>query len=200
MTAIHQNSISNHHSIDDASHQSANGNGAGNGRDKQSQDNNAQNVNASTVNISFHAELQLRAYQEQRKAVMDTVQPGSAIVSSENVNNSLNALPERQVDISNNEENAQSFPKNITTMLSEIQNNIVQKSHPGYQYLVNVLNNNRMIAEDPQQLQEVMRKEQFFLSRRKPFMQNADYQSYSQVLSQFSNIVERQQYDHQSIL
>ncbi len=86
------------------------------------------------------------------------------------------------------------FSQRINNMLSEVQNNIVQAGDSGYQYLVNVLHNNKETVEDQRQLQEIMRKEQFFLTRRKPFMQNSDFQSYSQVLNQFSTIVERQQY------
>ncbi|MCU7837396.1 MAG: hypothetical protein KZQ83_19420 [gamma proteobacterium symbiont of Taylorina sp.] len=195
MTAIHQNSISNHHSIDDASHQSGNGGDADRGR--QAENSGTQEINSSTVNISFHAELRLRAYQEQRKVIMESTSQQPEL--EKNHLKDKTALPEKQVEsISKNDEDSYPFSLGISNMLSEIQKNIVQKSDPGYQYLVNVLNNNKSTVEDPQQLQEIMRKEQFFLSRRKPFMQNSDFQSYSQVLSQFSNIIERQQYAHPS--
>lgn len=201
MTTIHQNSISNNHSIDDKNHQSAGDNERSvERRSKQIEENSTQGVYASTVNISFNAELRLRAYQEQRKLV-EPNNNGAERVHSEGIELSNDNNPEKQIDlVVQNEEKVLNFPQNVNHMLTEVQNNIVKESDPGYQYLVNVLNNNKVTVEDPQQLQEIMRKEQFFLSRRKPFMQNSDFQSYSQVLSQFSNIVERQQYAHQSLL
>ena len=196
MTAIHQNSISNRHSIDEHKHQS--GHEHGRGQDHSGQyDEGTPRVNSSTVTISFNAELRLRAYQEQRKVVEPAHNNNSAHLESINV--SGDKLSEQAMTlIDHSDEQDHNFSQNINHMLSEVENNIVQKTDPGYQYLVNVLNNNKEIARDPQQLQEIMRKEQFFLSRRKPFMQNSDFQSYSQVLNQFSNIVERQQYSNQS--
>lgn len=201
MTTIHQNSIYNNHSIDDKNHQSAGDNERSvERRSKQIEENSTQGVYASTVNISFNAELRLRAYQEQRKLV-EPNNNGAERVHSEGIELSNDNNPEKQIElVVQNEEKVLDFPQNVNHMLTEVQNNIVKESDPGYQYLVNVLNNNKVTVEDPQQLQEIMRKEQFFLSRRKPFMQNSDFQSYSQVLSQFSNIVERQQYAHQSLL
>ena len=201
MTTIHQNSISNSHSIDDKSHQSTGGNEKrGEHHSKQIEESSVQGVYASTVNISFNAELRLRAYQEQRKLV-EPNNNGAERVHSEGIELSNDNNPEKQIElVVQNEEKVLDFPQNVNHMLTEVQNNIVKESDSGYQYLVNVLNNNKATVEDPKQLQEIMRKEQFFLSRRKPFMQNSDFQSYSQVLSQFSNIVERQQYAHQSLL
>ncbi|MBE9526535.1 MAG: hypothetical protein IME94_06120 [Proteobacteria bacterium] len=201
MTTIHQNSISNNHSIDDKNHQSTGGNERSVGsRSKQVDENSVQGDYAGTVNISFNAELRLRAYQEQRKCIEPNNNEAER-VHSEGIELSNDNNPEKQIElVVQNEEKVLDFPQNVNHMLTEVQNNIVKESDPGYQYLVNVLNNNKATVEDPQQLQEIMRKEQFFLSRRKPFMQNSDFQSYSQVLSQFSNIVERQQYAHQSLL
>ncbi len=223
MTAIHQSSIASHHSVDDTSSRSGNRNGGGHGR--QAKDDSTWDPNSSTVNISSHAQLRLRAYQEQRMMQMNqslvepekpavlnvNEQPDPVIAKmpSELINNTgkghssqselyeINAhngvdkssVDNRSVDNKNN-----GFPQNVALMLSEVEDNLIQTSEPGYQYLVNVLNNHINTVEDPQQLQEVMRKEQFFLTRRKPFMESSDFQSYSQVLGQFANIVERQQY------
>ena len=197
MTAIHQNSISNRHSIDEHKHQS--GHEHERGQDHSGQyDEGTPRVNSSTVTISFNAELRLRAYQEQRK-VVEPAHNDNNSAHLESINVSGDKLSEQAMMlIDHSDEPDHNFSQNINHMLSEVENNIVQKTDPGYQYLVNVLNNNKEIARDPQQLQEIMRKEQFFLSRRKPFMQNSDFQSYSQVLNQFSNIVERQQYSNQS--
>jgi len=197
MTVIHQNPVSSHHSIDDASHQSDHGNGGRAARNRQTNDNSAQGLDSSTVvDISFQAELCLRAYQDRQKVNMaDSYPSGSGNMNAEK----MEILPEQVIDsIKTSKKDTDSFSQGINNMLSEIEKNIIKKSEPGYQYLVSVLNNNKMMVEDPRQLQEIMRKEQFFLSRRKPFMQNADFQSYSQVLNQFSNIVERQQYTSQS--
>jgi len=197
MTVIHQNPVSSHHSIDDASHQSDHGNGGRTARNRQTNDNNAQGLDSSTVvDISFQAELCLRAYQDRQKVNMADSYPSG----SDNTNaGKVEILAEQTIDsIKTSKKDTDFFSQDINNMLSEIEKNIIKKSEPGYQYLVSVLNNNKMMVEDPRQLQEIMRKEQFFLSRRKPFMQNADFQSYSQVLNQFSNIVERQQYTSQS--
>lgn len=194
----HQNAISNNHSIDDKSHHTGSENGTG--HDKRTENNSTQDINSSTVNIPFNAELRLRAYQEQRKLIELTQ---SETVISDLGNKALaidNSIENQTEMIIKNDEDFYNFPQNINYMLIKVQNNIVQKSDLEYQYLVNVLNNNKNTVEDPQQLQEIMRKEQFYLTRRKPFMQNSEFQSYSQVLNQFSNIVECQQYAQQSIL
>ena len=198
MTAIHQNTISNNHSIGEQSHQSSKGNEKGHKREGSAENNSTQSVQSSTVNISFNAELRLRAYQEQRKLV-EPNQSEAIALNSEIKALSIESTVEKSMGMMReNDGNSNVFSQNINYMLDEVQNNIVKKSEPGYQYLVNVLNNNKNTVEDPQQLQEIMRKEQFYLSRRKPFMPNSDFQSYSQVLSQFSNIVGRQQYANQS--
>ena len=225
MTAIHQSSIASHHSVDDTSSRSGNRNGGSPGHGRQANDDGTWDPNSSTVNISSHAQLRLRAYQEQRMMQINqplaeperpavlkvNEQPAHVITKmpSELINNTgkghssqselyeINAhngvdkssVDNRSVDNKNN-----GFPQNVALMLSEVEDNLIQTSEPGYQYLVNVLNNHINTVEDPQQLQEVMRKEQFFLTRRKPFMESSDFQSYSQVLGQFANIVERQQY------
>ena len=218
MTAIHQSSIASHHSVDDTSNRSGNRNGGGHGR--QAKDDSTWDPNSSTVNISSHAQLRLRAYQEQRMmqinqslaepekpaALNVNEQPDHVIAKmpSELINNTGNGHSSQSelydinapdsVDKSSVDKNNNGFPQNVALMLSEVEDNLIQTSEPGYQYLVNVLNNHINSVEDPQQLQEVMRKEQFFLTRRKPFMESSDFQSYSQVLGQFANIVERQQY------
>ena len=197
MTLIDQNSVSSHHSIDDKAHQSNNANETDKRHEEQTEDNSSNGISSSTVNISFNAELRLRAYQEQRK-IVEAVQSESETVHSENISLSIDTFEDKATDrILHIDGKSYDFPQNVSHMLTEVQNNIVKESEPGYQYLVNVLNNNMNTVDNPQQLQEIMRKEQFYLSRRKPFMQNSDFQSYSQVLNQFTNIVERQQYIHQ---
>lgn len=174
MTIIHQGSVSGRQSVDDTSHQAGGG--------YEGDINSTQSLNSGTVNISFQAELRLRAFQEQRKSQMN---PTVA---------DYNSISDRGPEVAEKQHDDSGFSQRISNMLSEVQNNIVQTGDSGYQYLVNVLHNNKETTEDQQQLQEIMRKEQFFLTRRRPFMQNSDFQSYSQVLNQFSNIVERQQY------
>lgn len=222
MTAIHQNSLANHHAIDDASHHSGDRNIGSDAHGRQMPDDRTTDSTSGSVNISFNAHMRLRAYQDQKNQLIpelsiakqgvvtelnssmdvlsdttakqnlynaDSDDPGkikSGKISSDTKNNDFSAFMNRP--------QAGNFSERITGMLSEVQNNIVQASEPGYHYLVNMLHNYRTTVEDPQQLQEIMRKEEFYLSRRKPFMDSADFQSYSQVLNQFSNIVERQQY------
>ena len=149
----------------------------------------------SKVNISFNAQLRLRAYQEQKSQVQNNgteamLNNGLQVNSIEN-NNINSGTIEPDTPKQTNKSNK--FPQQLTKMLSEVEQNVLQNSATGYQYLVNLLGNNKQFVSNPQQLQEIMRKEEFFLSRRKPFMKTEEYQSYSQVLSQFSNIVSRQQ-------
>ena len=224
MSIIHQNSVPGHHSVDDAAPRQGSGDERETGRERQAAESGTQGLYSSTVTISFQAELRLRAFQEQRKLQMNPAATDSGSVSnkkiqSQNRTSSFNSIPgitseaigksndvsstflegqleeqlEEQRVLEQHKDNS-AFSQRINNMLSEVQNNIVQAGDSGYQYLVNVLHNNKETVEDQRQLQEIMRKEQFFLTRRKPFMQNSDFQSYSQVLSQFSNIVERQQY------
>ena len=196
MTSIHQNSIANKHSIDDQTRQNNANNERREGQTEEGRSSNG--ISSATVNISFNAELRLKAYQEQRK-IVEPMPNELAAVHSEKISLSLETTADKQIEqMIQTDSEGYEFSQNINHMLSEVQNNIVKKSDPGYQYLVNMLNNHMNTVEDPQQLQEIMRKEQFYLTRRKPFMQNSDFQSYSQVLNQFTNIVERQQYAHQS--
>ncbi|MCU7938926.1 MAG: hypothetical protein KZQ64_12825 [gamma proteobacterium symbiont of Bathyaustriella thionipta] len=199
MTTIHQNSPANHHSIDDSAHHSDERGIGSDAHGRQRLNDSAHDANSGTVNISFHAHMRLKAFQDQK-----TQSPTDAELSSVN---RLTAPADSQFDIAseqdanainNNSERAgisgAGFSEQMMGILSEVENNIVQTSEPGYRYLVNMLNNYQTTVEDPGQLQEIMRKEEFYLNRRKPFMESADFQSYSQVLSQFSNIIERQQY------
>lgn len=196
MTIIHQNSVSGHHSVDDAAHRQGSGDEGGTGRERQAAESSTQGLYSSTVNISFQAELRLRAFQEQRKLQMNPAAADSESISnnkiqSENNNSSFNSASGIVSEAAEKQNKASGFSQRISNMLLEVQNNIIQTGDSGYQYLVNVLHNNKETVESQQQLQEIMRKEQFFLTRRKPFMQNSDFQSYSQVLNQFSNIVAR---------
>jgi hypothetical protein len=191
MTIIHQDSVSDRHSVDDTSHQAAAG--------YEGDINSTQGLHSSTINISFQAELRLRAFQEKRKSQINPAAAELELnsnkkIQSGNINSSFDSMAGIVPEIAQKQHSDSGFSRRISNMLLEVQNNIVQSGDSGYQYLVNVLQNNKETVEDQRQLQEIMRKEQFFLTRRKPFMQNSDFQSYSQVLSQFSNIVERQQY------
>ena len=216
MTAIHQNSISSHHSIDDAGHHSGNRNEGGAGHGRQATNNSTGESGSSTVNISYQAVLRLRAFQEHKEAPIN--QSLEQYETESGVNNNIGAANDKMEPSQNysvtekpilgdsvalNVEshaaisqkiNETGFPPFIDNMLLEVQDNIVQPNEPGYQHLLNLLNNYGDTIADQQQLQEVMRKEQFFLGRRKPFMDSSDFHSYSQVLNQFANIVERQQY------
>ena len=213
MTAINQSPVANHHSIDDRGQHSGQKNGAGAGHGNDAMDNSTGNPGSSTVNISFQATMRLRAYLEQRTLLLSNQQgidqshPVSGVLehSDNNVSTRNTAAlsiteAEQQSDVTVNDLprpdvlKSRPFPNSIDRMLSEVQDNLVQHNEPGYRHLLNLLENNSAAIEDTQQLQEIMRREQFYLGRRKPFMNNADYQSYSQVLNQFSNIVERQQY------
>ena len=189
MTEIHHNSVVAHHSVDDASRHSENsliGNGTTHGR--QTLNDSTRGLLTGTINISFNAHMRLRAYQEQpNRDVMTSLNPPVEVLPSVTADT---ISPDIEVHGSE----ASGFSDRISGMLSEVHKNIVQASEPGYRYLVNMLNNYQTKVEDPQQLQEIMRKEEFYLTRRKPFMGSADFHSYSQVLNQFSNIVERQQY------
>ncbi|MCU7800149.1 MAG: hypothetical protein KZQ70_08385 [gamma proteobacterium symbiont of Lucinoma myriamae] len=171
---------------------------------RQILDDSAHDSTSGTVNISFHAHMRLRAYQEQKTQLITNAEsiPVQGLLASDAAQR--DRVSEQNSNVINNSFNEPSnllknsnkagFSEQMTNMLSEVENNIVQTAEPGYRYLVNMLNNYKSTVEDPRQLQEIMRKEEFYLSRRKPFMESADFQSYSQVLSQFSNIIERQQY------
>lgn len=214
MTAIHQNALANHQSIDDASHHSDNSDIRSDADGRKVRDDSTHNSTLGTVNISFHAHMRLRAYQDQKTQLMadselhsekslialdispfDTVSEQSPDSIDNRLDKSVTSL--KSPDAAGFPDSGfqdSGFSRKVTSMLSEVESNIVQTSEPGYRYLVNMLNNYKTTVEDPQQLQEIMRKEEFYLSRRKPFMESADFQSYSQVLSQFSNIIDRQQY------
>ena len=220
MTEINQNSLASHHSVDEASRHSGDTNPGNGAHGRQLLDDSTRDLKyeatSGSVNISFNAHMRLRAYQDQKtqsisgskvmtqlNSSMDGLSGGIANQSSDTMDfDSLNKDSDTIKSDKKNNENAtllnksvmSDFSERISGMLSEVHNNIVQDSEPGYRYLVNMLNNYRSEVEDPQELQEIMRKEEFYLARRKPFMASADFQSYSQVLNQFSNIVERQQY------
>ena len=212
MTAIQQSPVANRHSIDDRGQHSGQNNGAGVEHDNDAMDNSTGNPGSSTVNISFQATMRLRAYQEQKTLSSNQQGTDPANSVSGTLEHPDNNVPLRNtVALSITETEQQSdgtvndltesdvltnrpFPISIDRMLSEVQDNLVQRNEPGYRHLLNLLENNGAAIEDNQQLQEIMRREQFYLGRRRPFMNNSDFQSYSQVLNQFSNIVERQQY------
>ncbi|WP_198264011.1 hypothetical protein [sulfur-oxidizing endosymbiont of Gigantopelta aegis] len=185
MTEVLQNALAGRHSVDETSNHTSD-RGQNGVRDRQALNEGTQDSILGTVNISFNAQMRLQAYQEQKnQLVMGDVQP----LSKE----PLQALEQKPSQLLN-KPLASELSSKITNMLTEVENNIVQSSEPGYRYLVNMLNNYGTKLEDPGQLQEVMRKEEFYLNRRKAFMDSSEYQSYSQVLNQFSNIIGRQQY------
>lgn len=184
MTTIHQNSLAGHQSIDDVASQPDDR--VRNSGVPDRQDDNAAGSVSGTVNISFTAQMRLRAYQDQRTQLIS--KPVQEVEKS--VPEAVNAIDSPAVSTADKN----NFSQGLSNILSEVENNIVQSSEPGYRYLVNMLNNYQNSVEDPQQLKEIMRKEEFYLTRRKPFMESADFQSYSQVLNQFSNIIDRQQY------
>ena len=220
MTEIHQNSLASHHSVDEASRHSVDTNSGNGAHGRQLLDDSTRDLKyeatSGSVNISFNAHMRLRAYQDQKtqsiseKGVMTQLNSsiddfpdgianqGSNTMDFDSLNKDSDTIKSDKTIIENdallNKSIISDFSERISGMLSEVHNNIVQDSEPGYRYLVNMLNNYRSTVEDPQELQEIMRKEEFYLTRRKPFMDSADFQSYSQVLNQFSNIVERQQY------
>jgi len=204
MTAIHQNALANHQSIDDASHHSENKSIGSDAHGRQILDDSARDSTSGTVNISFHAHMRLRAYQDQKTQLAADSESAPVKSLAAPDTSSIDIVSEQSPDVIDNRLDKSSsllkspgvaeFSEQMTNILSEVENNIVQTSEPGYRYLLNMLNNYKTNVEDPQQLQEIMRKEEFYLSRRKLFMESADFQSYSQVLGQFSNIIERQQY------
>ena len=203
MTEITQNSLASHHSVDEASRHPGDrndGNGAPGVLDDSSP-NLKYEAASGTVKISFNAHMRLQAYQEQSgysppaDNLTDSIlnQPLKNVDSDE-LNKTVNESETNKNSVVLNRREMNNFSEHITGMLSEVHSNIVHASEPGYKYLVNMLSNYQTTVEDPQQLQEVMRKEEFFLTRRKPFMDSADFQSYSQVLNQFSNIIAREQF------
>ncbi|MCW8932521.1 MAG: hypothetical protein OQL19_20100 [Gammaproteobacteria bacterium] len=216
MTEIHQNSLANSHSLEETPRNPGDRSVGNDAQGRQLLDDRSRDTTAGSVNISFNAHMRLRAYQDQKVQLTDqsTIMPLNSsqdTVSDDVSNKSFNKMRsddtnvlegERKEKHSQNNEMPESlnhpetnhFSESITGMLSEVQNNIVQASEPGYRYLVNMLSNYQTTVDNPQQLQEIMRKEEFYLTRRKPFMDSSDFQSYSQVLNQFSNIIARQQF------
>ncbi len=202
MTEINQNSFASHHSVDESSrhHEDGHKGTSVSGRQlvESSPRDLKQDSTTGSVNISFNAHMRLRAYQDQKVALS-----ANEATQNLNLNHLTTELVEENQLLNNTSEknhvptnafSQNNYSPNMRGMLSEIQKNIVQSSEPGYRYLENLLNNHKGAVEDPQQLQEIMRKEEFYLSKRKPFMESGDFQSYSQVLSQFSNVIARQQY------
>jgi hypothetical protein len=212
MTAIQQHQLTSHHTIDEKKHHSGNSNEgeAVRGRPAMESSIGAEDSTWSeasgTVHISFQATMRLRAFQEQRDNLPE-FGAGSHVKNGFAINQS-NLQNRVDLDKSSPELNPNTVPashpvtratgngefsKRIESMLSEIQSNLITANEPGYQHLVNVLRNYGPVVDDEQQLDEIMRREQFFLTRRKPFMNNTEFQSFSQVLNQFANIASRQQ-------
>lgn len=198
MTEINHNSLAGHHAVDDASRHPGDREKGGNIHGGQILDDHSHDSTVGSVTISFNAHMRLRAYEDQQKQF--TIDPGLLPVNSLSAPGSdaiENGFDEALSVLSYSKAAGISdfnFSEQMHSMLAEVEQNIVQTSEPGYQYLVNMLNNYKTSVDNPQQLQEIMRREEFYLSRRKPFMEITDFHSYSQVLSQFSNIIERQQY------
>ncbi len=187
MTAINQHSIANRSSLDDATQTAADRTIGNDAHARKLSDNGAQDINSGTIRISFNAHMRLRAYQDQHASA------DPELMSRQLPQVELDKPDDRSANMLRPTTQA-GFSTRVSQVLSEIEQNIVHSSEPGYRYLVNMLSSNKSAIADPQQLEEIMRKEEFYLSRRKPFMDSTDFQSYSQVLSQFTNIIQRQQY------
>ncbi len=210
MTAIQQSLISGHPSQNRKEGEPTHANA-------QAINNSTGSVNSSTVNISYQALMRLNAYEQHKSTQDDMLRGQSDSLAQElfakQVSKSADSAKLYIQPVSEFREQDQgagqqqrlsgnhpaesdfsnvNFPENIVAMLAEIKQNIVQTSEPGYKHLLNLLNNRSDSLSEPQQLEDVIRKETFFLGRRKAFMDSSEYQSYSQVLSQFANIIQRE--------
>ena len=185
MTAINQQSLG-HQAIDDASNRSSHANGS-KLCNHLAKDNSTRDKGSSTVNISWYAEKRLQAYESARNHLPD-LQASEPFSDVKSVSLGGTSKPS-QIESSNAQ-----LSEKVSSMLSEVEQNIVSGDEPGYQFLVNVLNNYQQYIENDEHLQEVIRREQYFLLKRKPVMDSSEFQSYSQVLNQFNNIIERQQF------
>lgn len=198
MTEIHQKPLASRQPVDDIPNLLADSSNQGGVPGRQILD--GTHNSAGTINISFNAHMRLRAYEEQRNKAELFSPVESSSLPEQHAMPVVSASPEQANGVEDipsellANRDMSGLSEHITGMLSEVHDNIVQASEPGYRYLVNMLNNYQTNVENSHQLQEIMRKEEFYLNRRKPFMDSSDFQSYSQVLSQFANIVERQQY------
>ena len=159
----------------------------------QAINNSTGEPGSSTVNISWQAVLRLSAYEQQKIQDTDRVIDKTEHLKPGAVQEPEQSALTEQVQPAITELNGPVLPDNITGMLSEIEQNLVQTTEPGYKHLRNLLNNQSDVLTEPEQLQEVIRREKYFLGRRKAFMDSSEFQSYSQVLNQFSNILQREQ-------
>lgn len=199
MTAIQQSLVTGHQSQNraegDAPHAGL-----------QAINSSTGEAGSSTVNISWQAVMRLSAFEQQRIDEQSRgIESSDASVTKEVVkleNNAYSEQNQSEARLSRNGlltdnpsikiELDSVFPENIRGMLSEIEQNLVQTTEPGYKHLKNLLNSQNEALSEPGQLQEIVRKEKFFLGRRKAFMDSSEFQSYSQVLNQFSNIIQRE--------
>ncbi len=203
MTAINQNALADNRSVDDLSRHPEDKKVANALYGKSVVNDDSHDSIMGTVSISFNAQMRLRAYQDQTisptlSTELLSVDP--LVPPKESTSIAEKSVSEKTAHINSSDpigklnlSNKSHFSNKISQILFEVEQNIVQTSEPGYRYLVNMLNNYQADVENPEQLQEIMRKEEFYLKRRKPFMESAEFQSHSQVLSQFSNIIARQQ-------
>lgn len=158
----------------------------------QAINNSTGEPGSSTVNISWQAVMRLSALEQQKIQDSDRVTAKTEILKPGAVQNSEDSVLTEQLQPAITERNLSVLPDNIADMLSEIEQNLVQTTEPGYKHLRNLLNNQSDTLSEPEQLQEIIRREKYFLGRRKAFMGSSEFQSYSQVLNQFSNILQRE--------
>ena len=181
MTAIQQNRITENQA------HSRNGGKPSHAR-LQAITNSTGEPGSSTVNISWQAVMRLSAFEQQK------IQDRNQVAPKQNITQDYErSVLSEQAQPAISAGHMPVLPDNIAGMLSEIEQNLVQTTEPGYKHLRNLLNNQSDTLSDPEQLQEVIRREKYFLGRRKAFMDSSEFQSYSQVLNQFSNILQREQ-------
>ncbi len=158
----------------------------------QAINNSAGEPGSSTVNISWQAVMRLSAFEQQKIQDKNRVADRTENSKPEITQKSERSVLTEQVQSTITEGNLSAFPGNIAGMLSEIEQNLVQTTEPGYKHLRNLLSNQSDTLSEPEQLHEIIRREKYFLGRRKAFMDSSEFQSYSQVLNQFSNILQRE--------
>ncbi len=162
----------------------------------QAINNSTGEAGSSTVNISWQAVMRLSAFEQQRIHEQRKIKSNSGSSSQTGIQHFADESLIEQNQATNPLQNLSVLPANIAAMVAEIEQNLVTTTEPGYKHLRHLLANQIDIQSsalsEPQQLQEIVRKEKFFLERRKAFMDSSEFQSYSQVLNQFSNILQRE--------
>ncbi|GEM_PF-4165166 len=158
----------------------------------QAINNSTGEPGSSTVNISWQAVMRLSAFEQQKIQDKDRITAKTELLKPGAAQDSERSALTEQLQSNFTEGNLSVLPDNIAGMLSEIEQNLVQTTEPGYKHLRNLLSNQSNTLSEPEQLQEIIRREKYFLGRRKAFMDSSEFQSYSQVLNQFSNILQRE--------